>query len=146
MNTLACAKRGAIVTGIDFSEESIKAARSLTERAKLKAQFYWCNVYDTTSAIGDQKFDIIYTSYGVIGWLPDLNRWATIIRKHLSAGGLFYMAEFHPVVWMFDDEFSTIRYPYHNVDVIVTEGGQTYTDSEQPLREKNMDGITAYQK
>lgn len=130
IDTLAWARHGANVTGIDFSQESIMEAKDLAKKAKLKTEFYCGNIYDTTALIGDRKFDIIYTSYGVIGWLPDLDKWAGIIRRHLSVGGVFYLAEFHPVVWMFNDEFSKIVHPYHNSHVIVTENAETYTNGE----------------
>jgi SAM-dependent methyltransferase len=75
-----------------------------------------------------ESFDIVFTSYGTIGWLPDLDKWAEIITYYLKPGGLFYLAEFHPVIWMFDDDFIHIKYYYDNREVIVMENQPTYTD------------------
>jgi SAM-dependent methyltransferase len=86
-------------------------------------------VYDLKAHL-DEKFDIVFTSYGTIGWLPDLDKWAAIISHYLKPGGIFYIAEFHPVVWMFDDDFTHIKYYYDNREVIVTENQGTYTDNE----------------
>ena len=81
-------------------------------------------------------FDIVFTSYGVIGWLPDLDNWASIIAHYLKPSGTFYMAEFHPVVWMFNDEFTKIEYAYENKEVIVIDNAGTYTDREADISGK----------
>jgi len=78
----------------------------------------------------------VFTSYGTIGWLPDLDKWAAIISYFLKSGGTFYIAEFHPVVWMFDDDFTHIKYSYENKEVIVTENEGTYTDRNANIKGK----------
>lgn len=133
MDTLSWARHGAVPVGIDFSEEAIAEAKKLTQATGLNAEFICCNVYDASKFLRNRQFDIVFTSYGVIGWLPDLYKWASIIRKHLKPGGYFYMAEFHPVVWMFDDQFSKIEYAYHNTGVIETEAGSTYTEDNPAI-------------
>jgi len=127
MDSLDWARRGAKVTGIDISDTAINEARKLNEELGLHAEFICCNVLDTSSYVKD-KFDIVFTSYGTIGWLPDLIPWATMIAERLQPGGIFYIAEFHPVVWMFDDDFTHIKYSYENEEVIVMENEGTYTD------------------
>lgn len=135
MDSLNWARLGAKVTGADLSDEAIKEARVLNEELKLDAQFVCCNVYDLKEHL-DEKFDIVFTSYGVVGWLPDLDRWADIVAHFLKPGGLFYIAEFHPVVWMFDDDFTHIKYYYDNRELIVTENQGTYTDREADIKGK----------
>jgi 2-polyprenyl-3-methyl-5-hydroxy-6-metoxy-1,4-benzoquinol methylase len=127
MDTLSWAREGAIVTGIDLSDEAINAGKHLSEDLNIPAEFICCNVYDTSEHI-QRQYDIVYTSYGVIGWLPDLDKWAEIIRKALKPGGIFFLAEFHPVLWMFDDDFQYIQYPYHNEAVITETKTGTYAD------------------
>ncbi|MEK7226791.1 MAG: class I SAM-dependent methyltransferase, partial [Bacteroidota bacterium] len=83
-----------------------------------------------------EQFDIVFTSYGTIGWLPDLQSWAKMIAERLKPGGIFYLAEFHPVVWMFDDDFTHIKYSYENREVIVTENQGTYTDRNADIKGK----------
>ena len=82
MDTISWARRGAIVTGIDFSEEAIKTARALAEELSIPATFIHSNLYDLPQRLTGQ-FDVIFTSYGVLGWLPDLERWAQIIAHFL---------------------------------------------------------------
>lgn len=139
MDTLSWARKGADVTGIDISDEAIATAKKLSKETGIKGKFICCNIYDlipenntsNLSPLGRESegtFDIVFTSYGVIGWLPDLEGWANIISRYLKPGGSFYMAEFHPVVWMFDENFDEIKYYYHNKELITVESEGTYTD------------------
>src|SRR5688500_6914230 len=132
MDTLNLSRMGANCTGVDLSDESINLAREINEELKLDAKFVCCNVYDTSEFIKDQ-FDIVFTSYGTIGWLPDLDPWAKVIAERLKPGGFFYMAEFHPVLWMFDDDFTSIKYHYGNKELIVMEDQPTYTGDKNEI-------------
>jgi SAM-dependent methyltransferase len=124
-DTLSWARMGAQVTGCDFSENAIAFARQLARESALKARFVCCNLYDLPQHLGG-KFDIVFTSYGTIGWLPDLERWAAVVAHFLKKGGFFYIADFHPVLWMFDDEMERLKYPYHNAGVIESEQTGSY--------------------
>lgn len=135
MDSLDWARRGARVTGVDLSDAAIKEAVALNEELGLGARFVCCNVYDTSAYVQEQ-FDIVFTSYGTIGWLPDLEPWARMIAERLKPGGFFNIAEFHPVLWMFDDDFTHIRYSYENREVIVTENEGTYTDRNADIKGK----------
>ena len=77
---------------------------------------------------------LCYTSYGTIGWLPDLDPWAQVIAHFLKKGGYFYMADFHPIVWMLDEEMEFIKYAYHNDGVIETDNTGTYADRDAAIR------------
>lgn len=132
MDTLSWARLGAKVTGIDISDEAIRLARKLNEELGMNAKFICSNVYDLKEHL-HEKFDIVFTSYGTIGWLPDLDRWAGIISHFLKEGGMFYIADFHPLLWMFDDHFEKIIYPYDNRGVIRTEIPGTYADRDASL-------------
>lgn len=135
LDSLSWARLRADVTGVDFSDEAIKEAKKLNNESRLSAKFICCNVYDLKSHL-DQKFDIVFTSYGVIGWLPELDKWAEIISYYLKSGGIFYIAEFHPAVWKFDDEFTQVKYCYDNRGVIITENEGTYTDRNAKIKGK----------
>ena len=75
----------------------------MATKANIDARFIECNIYDLPDVL-DEQFDIVYTSYGVLVWLHDLKRWAEIIDHFLKPGGTFYIAEFHPFLWMFDND------------------------------------------
>ncbi|MFX1574196.1 MAG: class I SAM-dependent methyltransferase [Promethearchaeota archaeon] len=103
LDTLSWAREGAIVTGIDFSGEAIRLAKVLAGKTNLIGKFIQTNLYDLPKVLSE-KFDIIYTSIGVLCWLNDLKKWAEIIAQFLKSGGFFYIAEGHPVSKMFDNE------------------------------------------
>ena len=135
MDSLDWARRGAIVTGIDLSDAAIEEAQRLNSELGLTANFVRCNVLETAAFV-KEEFDIVFTSYGTIGWLPDLLPWAGMIAEKLKPGGLFYLAEFHPVLWMFDDDFTRIQYSYENRELIITENQGTYTDRDAAITGK----------
>lgn len=122
MDTLAWARRGAGVMGVDFSERAIAHARALADELALDARFVHANVYDALDALGGEQFDVVFTSYGAISWLPDLGRWAEVIAGSLAAGGTFFVADHHPFLWMFDDLTEqrevAFRYPYFGRDAL----------------------------
>ena len=78
MDTLSWARRGAKATGADFSDKAIEIARSLSKELGIKTDFVCCNIYDLPENLSGE-FDIVYTSAGVLCWLPDLMKWARVI-------------------------------------------------------------------
>ena len=96
LDTLSWARRGAACTGVDLSPEAIRLARDLARQAQLEADFICTDVYGFKRQ-DPEPFDIVFTSYGAICWLPDLPRWAGVVADNLAPGGTFYMVEFHPI-------------------------------------------------
>jgi 2-polyprenyl-3-methyl-5-hydroxy-6-metoxy-1,4-benzoquinol methylase len=114
MDTLSLARLGAEVTGVDFSTEAINLARTLARTAGIKATFVCSNIYEAPKHL-KEKYDIVFTSGGVLVWLPDLKRWASVVSAFLKPGGVFYIREFHPFAYIFDDEETvelSIKLPY----------------------------------
>jgi len=136
-DTLSLARLGAHVTGIDLSDASIEAARELSEQAECAAEFICCNIYDLPQHL-DKTFDIVFTSYGTIGWLPDLEKWAGIVSHYLKPGGKFVFAEFHPVVWMMDYDFTKIEYNYFKDGAIIETESGTYADKSAPINDESV--------
>lgn len=102
LDSLSWARLGAKVTGVDFSAEAITLARSLSRETGIEARFVESNIYNLAEML-EGKFDIVFTSWGVLCWLPDLPRWAEVIAHFLKPGGTFYMVEHHPSSHLFDD-------------------------------------------
>lgn len=135
-DTLSLARMGAEVTGLDISDAALAEAARLTEKLGLKADWVLSNVIDHVPAL-DGRFNIIFTSYGTIGWLPDLKPWAANLKRYLKPSGRLVFAEFHPVVWMFDNDFTHVQYSYFNHEVIVEEEQGSYADREAPIATKS---------
>ena len=140
LDTLSWARLGARVTGIDFSERSIQTAKELAlDEQVMHAEFHCCDVYDTPSVIGDARFDIVFTSYGAISWLPDIDRWAKVIAQHIKPRGTFYMVEFHPFLRTIDDDgILKYSYFYREQPYEDPESG-TYTDGGDLFSSKSYD-------
>ncbi|WP_136479968.1 class I SAM-dependent methyltransferase [Cognatitamlana onchidii] len=136
-DTLSWSRLGAKCTGVDLSDEGIVFAKQLNKELNLDAKFICCNVLDTSSVI-KETFDIVFTSYGVIGWLPDLEPWGQMIAECLKPGGVFFMAEFHPIVWMFDylENVPKLKYGYMQKDVIYEAYEGTYADESSKIMSK----------
>lgn len=138
MDTISLSRMGSIATGIDFSENAIATAKQLAIEAGEKTEFILCDVYGLPSVL-KKNYDIVFTSFGVIGWLPDLDKWANIIQQFLKPGGKFVFVEFHPVVWIFDNHFKEIQYSYFNREAIRETEDGTYADKAASL---HLDSIT----
>jgi 2-polyprenyl-3-methyl-5-hydroxy-6-metoxy-1,4-benzoquinol methylase len=137
LDSLSLARRGAQVTGVDFSEEAIAAANALSVQSGVDACFICCNLYDLPKHLNEQ-FDVVFTSYGTIGWLPDLDAWAAVVARFLKPGGTFVMAEFHPVIWMHDNSFSHIAYDYFISTPIVEHEEGSYADRSAQVNGTNI--------
>lgn len=131
-DSLSLARMGALVTGVDLSDRAIDKALEFNQKLGLNASFICSDIYDLPQHLNDQ-FDIVYTSYGTIGWLPDLDKWAKVISHFLKPKGKFIFVEFHPVIWMYDDHFKEIQYNYFNTEPIIEVGQGTYADKEAPI-------------
>jgi SAM-dependent methyltransferase len=127
LDTLSWARLGARVTGVDFSEKAIQLAQSLAQELSIEARFIQSRIYDLPRVL-DEKFDIVFTSYGVLCWLPDLGKWARVIGNFLEENGIFYMVEFHPIRSMFDDDGNITEPYFHNEEPLKYEGTGTYAE------------------
>lgn len=136
-DTLSLARLGAKAIGVDFSEKAIERAKSLAQDLSLAADFICSDVYSLPQHLQSQ-FDVVFSSYGTIGWLPDLKRWAEVVAHFLKPGGRFIFAEFHPVVWMFDDDFQEIAYPYFKKEAIVETYSGTYAQPDADIQQKSI--------
>jgi SAM-dependent methyltransferase len=113
-DTLSLALDGANVTGVDFSAKSLTIARDLAFKMHLPAQFVEANVLDLKDTF-TRKYDIVYTSKGVLPWIRNIDKWAETIAFLLIENGIFYIMESHPASYMFDDSNEgelRIKYPY----------------------------------
>ncbi|NHJ31881.1 MAG: class I SAM-dependent methyltransferase [Asgard group archaeon] len=141
LDTLSWAREGAIVTGIDISSEGIRLAKLLAKQANLDGKFVETNLYDLPEVLSG-KFDIVYTSTGVLCWLNDLKEWGKIIASYLKPGGFFYIAEIHPFSIVFDNETKDIKnlqvyYNYfHNPEPMEFTADGSYASDNAKIKPK----------
>lgn len=126
-DTLSWAREGAAsVTGLDLSPKAIAAATSIASELKLddRANFVCGNVLDARALV-QGEFELVYSSYGVLCWLPDLTVWANTIASCLKPGGLFFLAEFHPIKALMDG------YDYFHTGQADVEQEGSYTENSR---------------
>lgn len=136
-DTMSLSRMGADVVGVDLSDKGIAAAKKINTELGLEAKFINSDVYDLPNNL-NKKFDIVFTSYGVIGWLPDIDKWAETIAHFLKPNGKLIFVEFHPFVWMYDDAFSKINYNYFKGDPFEGEESGSYADNDENNKYKYM--------
>lgn len=130
LDTLSWARRGAAVTGLDFSPPAIETARAIARDVGIDARFELGNVYEAPARLG-RRYDIVYTGLGAVCWLPDLDRWARVLRELVEPGGTVYVAEFHPITdALADDELRLVRDYFGNAAPTLWDESGTYADPE----------------
>src|ERR671917_2149231 len=128
-DSLSLALRGAAVTGVDISEEAVSSARRLSAEASIPAGFERADVYDwlEEAARRGRRVDAVFSSYGIVCWLPDLEAWARGIAAVLKSGGRFVLMDFHPAADMFDERWACARaYPSGGEPLLLEEGVGDY--------------------
>ena len=130
LDTIRLALMGAFATGVDFSGNAIRAARELSDRSGVPATFAQADVCALPAAVEQSSFDVVFTSYGTITWLPDLRPWAASIASRLKPGGRFHIVDMHPTLWVFDEEAAEppiqVRYSYFDRDAVRFERQGSY--------------------
>ncbi|QBD74837.1 class I SAM-dependent methyltransferase [Ktedonosporobacter rubrisoli] len=144
MDTLSWARLGARVTGVDFSEQAIAFARSLAQELGLDASFICADIYDLPNKLSEQ-FEIVFTSYGVLCWLPDIERWARVVADFIQPGGTFYIIDGHPLTRIFSsDPHATgatdlkVASSYFMREPAIVEVRGSYADSGEEFPPKKM--------
>lgn len=144
LDTLSLARLGAAqVTGVDLSDKSIKIANEISKKTKLNSltKFINCDIYDLKQHLDNNDlFDIVFTTYGTIKWLPDLKKWAHIISYYLKPNGIFIMVDYHPIyyLWSFDTNNPFATYSYFNQGPIVEKTDSYFIEGmEHEEKDKN---------
>jgi SAM-dependent methyltransferase len=141
LDTLAWARAGARVTGLDFSPVAIDLARELAARASLsdRATFVCADVHDAFAALGSQTYDVVYASLGCLTWIPQVDRWAAQAAALVAPDGRFYIHDGHPLAWALADDEVRIEHTYfEEPEPHVDESGGTYTDADTRVEHRRV--------
>jgi SAM-dependent methyltransferase len=137
IDTLCLARRGANVSGLDFSATAVAAARALAAEIDVPASFVEANVYDAPTVLSSGSFDVVFVSWGSLNWLPDIARWAEVVAALLAPGGYLYLVEQHPFSTAMKEEDGRFfpGYPWRTPpeQPVVTEMPLSYNDDPTPL-------------
>lgn len=134
MDTLSWAREGALVTGVDLSDDSIKLAKTLSRENNIPGTFICSDIYDLPQVL-NEKFDIIFVSYGVLCWLSSIDKFAKIINHFLKEEGMFYIVEVHPFTSILSYDFK-LYYKYFKKGPYIDNSSGTYTDWDAPVQGK----------
>lgn len=134
-DTLRFALNGAVdVMGVDFSPNAVAAGRSLAASLDLPVTFIESDVTDLPPEVPEAAFDVVFTSYGTIGWLPDLAPWGRMIASRLAPDGVFHIIDTHPFLTVFDDTVGhpplKVLYPYFTREALYFEAHGSYADRD----------------
>jgi len=135
-DTVSLARLGARMTGLDFSPSALEQGRRLATAVGLDVEFVESDLYAAPEALGTERFDLVYTGVGALCWLPDIRRWAEVVRSLLRPGGRLFIREGHPVLWALADTRSdglmVLEFPYFEQEeaTVWNEGG-TYVETDQ---------------
>jgi SAM-dependent methyltransferase len=136
-DTISLERLGAEVTGLDFSPAAIEGARDLAARANSAAVFVEASVDDAVSALGEERFGLVYTGIGALCWLPDITAWARTVSSLLAPGGRLFIREGHPVLWAIDEEQTSglvLGYPYfEQSEPLVWDDASTYVETDESI-------------
>ncbi len=134
-DTVSLSRLGARMTGLDFSPAALDQARALAKRSGDDVSFVQSDVYDAVSALGGEKFDIIFTGIGALCWLPNVARWAAVVSALLRPGGRLFIREGHPMLWSLADArpdgLLVVDFPYfEREEATVFDEGGTYVETD----------------
>jgi len=93
-NSIALAKRGAVVSGIDFSENQVAYAKRLAKREGVEVDFHVGDMQDL-SRFPDCTFDLVMTAFSLL-YVKSLERTFAEVYRVLKEGGVFVFSEGHP--------------------------------------------------
>ena len=96
--TAALIGLGALVTGVDGSEETVRAARKRLPDAALVA----ADIQELPVELRRGRFDVVYSSWGTLALVSDLGRWTAGIAAALRRGGVLLAYDEHPVAACLD--------------------------------------------
>lgn len=108
----------------------------MSDELEIPSKFVRSNAYDIENVL-NETFDIVYTSYGAINWLNDLDKWAKIISRYLKPNGMFYMVEFQPFIYTLYHN-SEIADRYFKSQPLETVVEKSYTDNSEISNEKDL--------
>jgi SAM-dependent methyltransferase len=140
-DTLAWARRGARTVGVDFAADALAVAVKLGQDCGLPMEWVLVDVYSADHVLDGRTFDVVYTGFGALGWLPDLDPWAEVVHNLLRPGGVLYVAEIHPMWVAMVEDGKTICQDAIDADLVSYDEDGSYAD-----RDAHLDHTVSYER
>jgi SAM-dependent methyltransferase len=140
-DTVAWARRGARTVGVDFSPDALTVAEKLGKDCGLAMEWVESDVYHADEVLAGRTFDVVYTGFGALGWLPDLEAWAEVAHNLLRPGGVLYVAEIHPMWMALIEDGHTLCQDAIDADLVSYDEDGSYAD-----RDAHLDHTVTYER
>jgi SAM-dependent methyltransferase len=98
-DAISLARRGARVVGVDFSPASLEKARALARRSEVQVEFVEADATKLPAELHN-RFDLVYSTIGVICWIEDMRAWMRSAAAALRGGGRLLLVDIHPAYMM----------------------------------------------
>ena len=121
--------------GFDASAPFIAHAEELAKASgHSDVTFVTTDIYDIP-AVRSGPYDIVMTTIGVFGWMPNLAEFFDVIRRLTRRGGHVFIEESHPVLMMYEPGEGTdpsyLKHSYFKEDPWVEADGLDYYQGEK---------------
>ena len=138
--SIAFAKQGALVTGVDLSDEQIAFARRLAAQEGVTVDFHQGPAEDL-SPFPDQSYDLVFSAYA-FHYVADMPRCLAECHRVLEPGGLLVFSLDHPMRSCFWDE-ETQEDSFVPVRSYFAEGPMVWPFSETGILMRSFHRTTA---
>ncbi|MEZ4297956.1 MAG: class I SAM-dependent methyltransferase [Polyangiaceae bacterium] len=125
-DTLSLARLGAIVTGVDISDEAVSFAQDLSRDAGIPGTFVRSDVYDYFTTAPEASFDIVFCSYGALCWLSDIALWGKGVARLLAPKGRLAFVDSHPFMMVLSEQTLGLKYAYGGGEAVPDPGVNDY--------------------
>jgi SAM-dependent methyltransferase len=99
IDSVALARAGARVTGVDLSPASLAAAASIAERCGVSLELVEAEATQLPTDLHG-RFDLVYATVGVICWIEDIGAWMRAAAGALRPRGRLVLVDAHPIYQM----------------------------------------------
>jgi SAM-dependent methyltransferase len=141
-DTVSLARLGARITGLDLSPASLAEAARLAERTATPARWVESDVYGAPAVLPAGGFDLVYTGIGALCWLPDIDRWASVVAALVRPGGRLFVRDGHPMLWTIDenraDGLVVEESYFEQVEPYVDDADGTYVETDASFAHNRM--------
>jgi 2-polyprenyl-3-methyl-5-hydroxy-6-metoxy-1,4-benzoquinol methylase len=94
-DAITFARRGASVTGVDFSMVALDKARCLADRCGVKVDWVHADAVQLPASL-HSRFDLVWATMGIACWIADMSAWMRAAEASLAPSGRLVLIDGHP--------------------------------------------------